>query len=203
MASAPSGPFVLPPLPYDREALAPAISGETIDFHYGKHHAGYVTKLNTLVADKPQASQSLEELIAAGPSPFFNCAAQTWNHTFYWEGLAAGAGGEASGPIADKINASFGSFANFRKRFTETAVNHFGSGWAWLVVKADGELDIVDTHDADCPLRTGLKPLLTCDLWEHAYYIDYKNARPQYVEAWWTLVNWAQVNKRFAESAKL
>jgi Fe-Mn family superoxide dismutase len=198
-----AGHFVLPPLPYAQDALVPAISAETVSFHYGKHHAGYVTKLNAVTAGTEQATQTLEHIVRHGHgTKAFNAAAQTWNHTFYWEGLGpvATSGGAPDGPLGEAIARDFGSFENFRKQFTEVAVNHFGSGWAWLVVGADGKLQITETHDADCPLRHNQKPILTCDLWEHAYYIDYRNARPQYVEAWWTIVNWTQANKVFAQA---
>jgi len=192
--------FVLPDLPYPRNALAPHISEETVNFHYGKHHAGYVTRLNSLVKDTPTANKSLEEIIKTeGSGPIFNCAAQTWNHTFYWNCLAANAGGEPHGPIKDAINKDFGSFENFKKEFNTVATGHFGSGWAWLVQDpADNKLKISQTHDAACPIRDGLKPILVNDIWEHAYYIDYRNDRAAYVNAFWNLVNWEFVNKNLS-----
>jgi len=196
--------FTLPELPWSKDALAPFISEETINFHYGKHHQGYVTKLNTLVKDTPKASSTLEDLIkteAAGP--IFNCAAQTWNHTFYWQSMGPNAGGEPTGPVKDAIVASFGDWASFRKQFSDAAAGHFGSGWAWLVLDpTDRKLKVVQTHDAACPIKDGKIPILTCDVWEHAYYIDYRNDRPKYVETWWNTVNWKFANQNIT-SAKI
>jgi len=187
--------FTLPELPYPKDALSPHISAETVDFHYGKHHQGYVTKLNTLVKDTPNASKSLEELVLHADGGVFNCAAQTWNHTFYWQSLGPKAGGEPHGPIADAIKHSFGDFAAFKKQFSDAAVGHFGSGWAWLVLGDDGKLKVVQSHDAGNPLRDKSgKPILTCDVWEHAYYVDYRNARDKYVASWWNLINWDFAN---------
>jgi Fe-Mn family superoxide dismutase len=184
-------PFELPPLPYEKNALAPAISAETLEFHYGKHHQRYVTVLNDLTKDTPHAAKSLEQLMKERPSAgIFNNAAQIWNHTFYWHSLSPKGGGKPTGKLADAINASFGSFEEFQKQFTQAATTHFGSGWAWLVKKADGKLAVAQSHDAECPLTSGETPLLTCDVWEHAYYIDYRNNRAGYVESWWKLVNW-------------
>lgn len=183
-------PFALPPLPYPKDALAPHISAETLDFHHGKHHAAYITRLNQLVeADAALAGKGLDDLVRSATGVVFNQAAQAWNHTFYWQSLRPHGGGEPTGAIAAAINKSFGSFAAFKEKFTAVAAGHFGSGWAWLV-QSGGRLEIVDTHDAGNPLTQGKKPILTCDVWEHAYYIDYRNARPKYVEAWWNLVNW-------------
>jgi len=191
--------IVLEPLPYNKQALAPHISEETLNFHYDKHHAGYVTKLNGLIKDGPLANASLLELVMKGEGGVFNCAAQTWNHTFYWKSMAQNAGGAPTGPIADKINADFGSFDTFKQQFSDVAAGHFGSGWAWLVLGSDNKLKVVGTHDAGNPLREGLgKPLLTCDVWEHAYYIDYRNARPDYIKAWWSVVNWNFANENLA-----
>ncbi|MCB0393763.1 MAG: superoxide dismutase [Fe] [Bdellovibrionales bacterium] len=188
--------FTLPPLPYSNDALAPHVSAETIEFHYGKHHKAYVDKLNTLVQGTEFANSSLEDIIKKAPKGgIFNNAAQIWNHTFYWEGLAPKAGGEPTGKALEAINKDFGSFAEFKTKFTETAINTFGSGWAWLVKNSNGKLELVSTSNADCPLRDGLKPILTCDVWEHAYYIDYRNARPKYLESFWSLVNWDFVSK--------
>jgi len=193
-------PFELPPLPYPDNALAPTLSEETIAFHYGKHHAGYVTKLNTLVANTPDAEKSLVELILTAKGGIFNCAAQTWNHTFYWHSLSPNGGGEPHGPIKEAIDAKWGNFANFKEKFSSLAVNHFGSGWAWLVKDKHGELDITQTHDANNPLTEEQTPILTIDVWEHAYYIDYRNNRAQYVEKWWNLVNWEFANHNLAKS---
>ncbi|MBM4358354.1 MAG: superoxide dismutase [Deltaproteobacteria bacterium] len=186
--------FKLPELPYAIDALAPHISKETLEFHHGKHHATYVNNLNGFVEkDASLAGKSLEDLIHASSGPLFNNAAQVWNHTFYWNSLSPNGGGEPTGAIAKAIDASFGSFANFKEQFSKTAVGHFASGWAWLVKDGD-KLAIIDTHDAGCPLTQGKKPILTCDVWEHAYYVDYRNARAKYVESFWNLVNWDFAN---------
>jgi Fe-Mn family superoxide dismutase len=189
--------FELPPLPWAEDALAPHISAETIQYHYGKHHQKYVDTLNDLVDGTDDAGKSLEELITSTKGKVFNNAAQTWNHTFYWNSMAPGGGGEPTGAAADAINSSFGSYAEFREKFATEASTHFASGWAWLV--DDGSsLSVVSTHDADNPLTHSQKPLLTCDVWEHAYYIDYRNARPQYVDTFLDhLVNWDWVNQQF------
>jgi len=173
----------LPPLPYAIDALAPTLSQETLEYHYGKHHQTYVTNLNNLIADTDHADASLEEIIlAADAGPLFNNAAQVWNHTFYWNSLTPSGGGEPSGAIADAIDASFGSYSQFRTDFAAAATTQFGSGWAWLVKSGDG-LEIVKTSNADLPLKHGKTALLTIDVWEHAYYIDYRNARPGYINA--------------------
>ena len=182
--------FTLPELPYGKEALAPRISAETIDYHYGKHHQTYVTNLNNLSAGTDWEHKSLEEIVRSAEGPVFNNAAQVWNHTFYWRGLSPKEGGSPSGAVADALTGAFGSFESFKEQLTKAAVGHFGSGWAWLVRGADGKLAVESTANAGCPLRDGKTPLLTCDVWEHAYYIDYRNARPRYVEAFWQLVNW-------------
>jgi Fe-Mn family superoxide dismutase len=182
--------FELPALPYAKDALAPDISVETLEFHHGKHHQTYVTNLNNLVPGTEFEGLSLEEIIKKSSGGIFNNAAQIWNHTFYWNSLAPNAGGEPTGALADAINSTFGSFAQFKEEFTKCAVTTFGSGWAWLVKNTDGSLSLVSTSNAGCPLTTGQTPLLTCDVWEHAYYIDYRNARPAYLEAFWALVNW-------------
>lgn len=182
--------FELPELPYAKNRLSPHISEETIDFHYGKHHQTYVTNLNNLVPGTEFEGLPLEEIIVKSSGPIFNNAAQIWNHTFYWNSLAPHGGGEPKGALADAINANFGSFAKFKEEFAKCAVTTFGSGWAWLVKNTDGSLALVSTSNAGCPLTTGQTPLLTCDVWEHAYYIDYRNARPAYLEAFWALVNW-------------
>ena len=183
--------FALPDLPYARNALAPHISEETLDYHYGKHHASYVDKLNAAIEGTDDADKSLEDIIKGASGGLFNNAAQVWNHTFYWNSLSPNGGGEPEGALADAINASFGSVDAFKEKFNESAAGNFGSGWTWLVQKADGSLDIVNTDDAETPVTdSNLTPLLTCDVWEHAYYIDYRNARPKYLEAFWNLVNW-------------
>ncbi|MHC4606983.1 MAG: superoxide dismutase [Planctomycetota bacterium] len=189
--------FALPELPFAMDALQPHISKETLEFHYGKHHKAYVDKLNAAVGDGKFAGMPLEDVVreSKGQPGVFNNAAQAWNHTFYWNGLKPGGGGEPGGAVADAIKKSFGSFADFKKKFSDSAGTLFGSGWTWLVKKGDGGLDIVQTSNADTPLAQGLTPLLTCDVWEHAYYIDYRNARPKYVEAFWSLVNWDFVEK--------
>ena len=180
----------LPPLPWAPDALAPHISKETIDFHYGKHHQTYVTKLNELIANTANAGKSLEEIVKSSQGPVFNNAAQVWNHTFYWNSLKPKGGGQPTGAIATAIKESFGEYATFRKEFSEAAISQFGSGWAWLV-KDGGKLKIVKTPNAETPLTTAAKPLLTCDVWEHAYYIDYRNLRPKWVETFLgSLVNW-------------
>ncbi len=184
----------LPPLPYDMDALAPHISRETLEFHYGKHHQTYVTNLNNLVKGTAHESQSLEEIVKGSSGGIFNNAAQIWNHTFYWNSLSPNGGGAASGAVGDAINAAYGSFDKFKEEFTKSAVTLFGSGWAWLVRKPDGSVGIVQTGNAATPLTGDDVPLLTCDVWEHAYYIDYRNARPKYLEAFWNLVNWDFAN---------
>lgn len=190
--------FSLPELPFPRDALSPHISAETIDYHYGKHHQTYVTNLNNLVKGTPNENKSLEELIKSSTGGVFNNAAQVWNHTFYWHCLRPNGGGEPSGKVLTAINAAFGNFQAFKEQFTQTALTTFGSGWAWLVQKPDGSVALVSTSNAGCPLTTGDRPLLTCDVWEHAYYVDYRNARAKYVEAFWNLVNWEFVAANMA-----
>ena len=180
----------LPPLPFERTALEPHISGETIDYHYGKHHKAYVDNLNKMIAGTEFESMPLEDIIRKSQGAMFNNAAQVWNHTFYWNCLKPNAGGEPSGKLADAIGKAFGSFDKFKEQFSDLAVKTFGSGWAWLVQRADGGLALVSTQNAVTPLTSDDLPLMTCDVWEHAYYIDYRNARPKYVEAFWSLVNW-------------
>jgi len=190
--------FTLPELPYAMDALTPHLSKETLEFHYGKHHQAYVNNLNKLTEGKPEAGKSLEELVKTSKGAIFNNAAQIWNHTFYWNCLKPQAGGAPTGAIANAINDSFGSFEEFKTLFTNLAVGLFGSGWAWLVKDADGALGVEALSNAGNPLTEGQKPLLTCDVWEHAYYIDYRNARAKYVESFWNLVNWDFVNKQLA-----
>jgi Fe-Mn family superoxide dismutase len=184
----------LPELPYALDALAPHISKETLEFHYGKHHQTYVTNLNNLIKGTEFENMSLEEIVKKSSGGIFNNAAQVWNHTFYWHSLSPKGGGEPKGAVLEAINKKWGSFAKFKEEFTKTAVGTFGSGWAWLVKKGDG-LDLVSTSNAATPLTGADKPLLTCDVWEHAYYIDYRNARPKYLEAFWGLANWDFVAK--------
>ncbi len=189
---------VLPELPYARDALAPHISSETIDYHYGKHHQTYVTNLNNLVKGTPNEDKTLEEIIKTSSGGLFNNSAQVWNHTFYWNCLKPNGGGEPNGKLGEAIVKSFGSFAAFKEQFTQTAITTFGSGWAWLVQKPDGALALVSTSNAACPLTGPDRALLTCDVWEHAYYVDYRNARAKYVEAFWALVNWDFVQGNMA-----
>ncbi|CQJ46635.1 superoxide dismutase [Fe] [Yersinia rohdei] len=190
--------FELPALPYAQNALEPHISAETLEYHYGKHHNTYVVNLNNLIKDTEFAGKTLEEIIKTSSGGIFNNAAQVWNHTFYWHCLSPNGGGEPTGKVAEAINKSFGSFAEFKAQFTDAAVKNFGAGWTWLVKKADGTLAIVSTSNAATPLTTQDKPLLTVDVWEHAYYIDYRNARPKYLENFWALVNWSFVEKNLA-----
>jgi superoxide dismutase, Fe-Mn family len=187
----------LPELPYAKDALAPHISAETLEFHYGKHHAAYVANLNKLIPGTEFENLALEDIVRRSTGGVFNNAAQIWNHTFYWHCLAPHAGGEPTGALAQAITLAFGSFAAFKEKFTAAAVGTFGSGWAWLVRNPDGSLGIESTSNAANPMTSGKKPLLTCDVWEHAYYIDYRNARPKYVEAFWNLVNWKFVADNF------
>ncbi|HMM70616.1 MAG TPA: superoxide dismutase [Fe] [Rhodocyclaceae bacterium] len=189
----------LPQLPYALDALAPHISKETLEFHYGKHHQAYVTNLNNLIKGTEFESLTLEEIVKKAPAGgVFNNAAQVWNHTFYWNSLSPNGGGAATGALGEAIAKKWGSFEAFKDAFSKSAVGNFGSGWTWLVKKGDGSVDIVNTSNAATPLTSGDKPLLTCDVWEHAYYIDYRNARPKYVEAFWSLVNWAFAAGNFA-----
>jgi Fe-Mn family superoxide dismutase len=181
----------LPNLPYAHDELTPHISKETIEFHYNKHHQTYVTNLNNLIVETEYENLPLEEIIKKSQGGVFNNAAQIWNHTFYWNSLSPNGGGQPENKLLEIIKDSFGSFESFKEKFSKTAITTFGSGWAWLVKKQDGKLDIISTSNAETPLTiSGVKPLLTCDVWEHAYYIDYRNARPQYLNAFWSLVNW-------------
>ncbi|MFC3120580.1 Fe-Mn family superoxide dismutase [Agaribacter flavus] len=191
--------FELPALPYEKNALEPHISAETLEFHHGKHHATYVTKLNGLIEGTELADKSLEEIVKTSDGGVFNNAAQIWNHTFYWNSLSPNGGGEPTGDVADAINAKWGSFAEFKAAFNDKAVNNFGSSWTWLVKTADGSLDIVNTSNAGTPItEEGVVPLITVDLWEHAYYIDYRNVRPNYLEGFWSLVNWDFAAENFS-----
>ena len=185
----------LPPLPYPVHALEPHLSSETLEYHHDKHHRTYVDKLNQLVTGSPFETASLEEIVRKASGGIFNNGAQAWNHGFYWQCLSPDGGGSPSGAVAKIIERSFGGFEQFRDKFSEAAVSLFGSGWTWLARSADGSLEIVNCADADNPLRSGKTPLLACDVWEHAYYIDYRNARMDYVEAFWNVVNWDFVNR--------
>lgn len=187
----------LPQLPYAIDGLAPHISKETLEYHYGKHHQTYVTNLNNLVKDGEFANSSLEEIVKKSSGGIFNNAAQVWNHSFYWNCLSPNGGGEPTGAIKTAIDKKFGSFEEFKKQFTATCVVTFGSGWGWLVKTPAGELELVSTSNAATPLTSNNTALLTCDVWEHAYYIDYRNSRPNYMEAFWKLVNWDFVNQNF------
>jgi len=180
----------LPALPYAIDALAPHISQETLEFHHGKHHATYVAKLNAAIPGTEFEGKSLEDIIKTASGPIFNNAAQIWNHTFYWNCLSPNGGGEPTGALAEAINSTFGSFAEFQTAFNDKAVNNFGSSWTWLVKNNDGSLEIVNTSNAGTPMTEGQTAILTVDLWEHAYYIDFRNARPAYLGAFWKLVNW-------------
>ena len=180
----------LPALPWARDALAPHISAETIDYHYGKHHQAYVTNLNNQIKSTEFENFALEDIIRKSSGGMFNNAAQVWNHTFYWNCLKPNGGGEPRGRLADAITKAFGGFAQFKEEFTKTSVGTFGSGWGWLVQRPDGGLALASTSNAGTPITGSDRPLLTCDVWEHAYYIDYRNARPKYLEAFWNLVNW-------------
>lgn len=188
----------LPPLPYPMNALEPHISRETLEFHYGKHHQAYVTNLNNQIKDSEFAQATLEEIVKKSSGGVFNNAAQVWNHTFFWQCLKPNGGGEPSGKLAEGIQAKWGSFERFKEAFTQSALANFGSGWTWLVKKPDGTLEIVNTSNAGTPLTGSDKPLLTCDVWEHAYYIDYRNARARFLAAFWQLVNWDFVAKNAA-----
>jgi Fe-Mn family superoxide dismutase len=200
--AAAAGPFSLPELPYDRAALAPAISAETLDYHWGRHHRTYVENLNKLVAGKPEAGTKLEEIVMAAEGALFNNAAQVWNHTFYWNSLKPKGGGEPAGELAEAIKRDFGSFEKFRDEFAKAAVGQFGSGWAWLVLEG-GKLKITQTANADLPMKHGQAALLCIDVWEHAYYVDYRNARAKYVAAVLDgLVNWDFAAANYARAAK-
>ncbi len=186
----------LPPLPFAKDALQPHISAETLEYHHGKHHAAYVKKLNDLIKGTEFENRPLEEIVKHASGGIFNNGAQVWNHTFYWNCLSPEGGGEPGGAVAEAIGKTFGSFADFKQKFTEAAGGLFGSGWVWLVRGSGDKLEIRSLSNAGNPLTDGLQPLLTCDVWEHAYYIDRRNARPKYVEAYWNLVNWDFVAKQ-------
>ncbi|VAW85279.1 Superoxide dismutase [Fe] [hydrothermal vent metagenome] len=187
----------LPELPYAMTALEPHISSETLEYHYGKHHQAYVTNLNNLIKGTEFESQSLETIIKTSKGGIFNNAAQIWNHTFYWNCLSPKGGGAPTGELLDAINNAFGSFDEFKTQFSQASITTFGSGWGWLVKNGDGALALASTSNAATPMTNGQTALLTCDVWEHAYYIDYRNARPKYVEAFWNLVNWDFVAQNY------
>ena len=187
----------LPPLPFDKNALAPHMSEETLEYHYGKHHQTYVTNLNKLIPGTEFENLPLEEIVKKSSGGIFNNSAQVWNHTFFWNSLSPKGGGAPTGALADAINAKYGSYDKFKKEFAKVATGTFGSGWTWLVKKTDGTVDIVSTSNAATPLTTDAKPLVTIDVWEHAYYIDYRNARPKFIEAYWNIVNWDFAAKNF------
>ena len=188
----------LPALPYAKEALQPHISAETLEYHHGKHHQTYVTNLNNMIKGTEYENMSLEEIIQKSTGGVFNNSAQVWNHTFFWNCMTPNGGGAPTGKVADAINAKWGSFDKFREEFNKSALGNFGSGWTWLVQKTDGSVDIVNTSNAGTPLTTSDKPLLTADVWEHAYYIDYRNARAKFLDAFWNVVNWQFVNQNMA-----
>ncbi|MCW5588596.1 MAG: superoxide dismutase [Fe] [Legionellales bacterium] len=191
--------FELPPLPYPMNALEPHLSKETLEYHYGKHHQAYVNNLNNLIPSTNYEGLTLEEIIMKSTGGVFNNAAQIWNHTFFWHCLTPEGKGKPSGALLEAINKTFGSFEKFQESFNKTAIGTFGSGWAWLVKNKQGSLELISTSNAGTPMTEHKKALLTCDVWEHAYYIDYRNARPKYVETFWKLVNWDFVEKNFAE----
>lgn len=192
--------FTLPELPYAKDALVPHLSVETLEFHHGKHHNAYVTNLNNLVPGTEFEGKSLEDIIKTSSGGIFNNAAQIWNHTFYWHSLKPNGGGAPTGKVGEAINKTWGSFDKFKEEFNKMAVGNFGSSWTWLVKKADGSLAIVNTSNAGTPItEKGVTPLITVDLWEHAYYIDYRNLRPKYLEGFWALVNWDFANANFAK----
>ena len=188
----------LPALPYAKEALQPHISAETLEYHHGKHHQTYVTNLNNMIKGTEYENMSLEEIIQKSQGGVFNNSAQVWNHTFFWNCMTPNGGGAPTGKVADAINAKWGSFDKFKEEFNKSALGNFGSGWTWLVQKTDGSVDIVNTSNAGTPLTTSDKPLLTADVWEHAYYIDYRNARAKFLDAFWNVVHWDFVNQNMA-----
>ncbi|RAW08807.1 superoxide dismutase [Fe] [Halomonas elongata] len=190
--------FELPALPYEKNALEPQLSAETLEYHYGKHHQAYVTRLNQMIEGTADADKSLEEIIASSSGPLFNQAAQVWNHTFYWHCLSPKGGGAPGGALGKAIEAGYGSFERFKEAFNDKAMDNFGSGWTWLVKTDDGGVEIINSDDADCPIAQGRTPLLTVDVWEHAYYIDYRNARRKYLENIWKVLNWEFVAQNFA-----
>lgn len=189
--------FELPPLPYSMDALAPHFSEETLQYHYGKHHKAYVDNLNKLIAGTEMEQKSLEDIIKHSTGTIFNNAAQIWNHTFFWHSISPNGGKTPSGEMLEIIENSFGSYDKFKELFAQKAISQFGSGWAWLIKNANNKLEIISTSNADTPVREGQIPLITCDVWEHAYYIDYRNQRPVYVEHFFELINWDFALKNF------
>ncbi len=187
--------FTLPELPYSKEALAPHMSQETLEYHHGKHHNAYVNNLNNLIKGTKYENMTLEEIILSSEGPVFNNSAQIWNHTFFWNSLSPKGGGVATGKALEEITKEWGSFEKFKEEFTKSAVANFGAGWTWLVKNKDGKLAIVNTSNAQTPITTGAIPLLTVDVWEHAYYIDYRNERPKFINGFWALANWDFVNE--------
>ncbi len=194
--------FQQPPLPFAMNTMKPFLSEEQLTYHYGMHHAAYFKNLNGLVEGKPEADMSLREVVVQATGPVFNNAAQAWNHSFYWDCLSPKGGGEPKGDLAAALQRDFGSFGAFQKAMSEAAVKLFGSGWAWLTAGKDGKLSIVPLGNADTPLKHGHEPVLTIDVWEHAYYIDYRNERAKYVEAFWNAVNWDFAGKCYAAAVK-
>ncbi|NLJ07772.1 MAG: superoxide dismutase [Sphingobacteriales bacterium] len=188
--------IILPELPFEKNALEPVISSKTIEFHYGKHHQAYVTNLNNLIKGTDFENMMLDDIVCKSTGAIFNNAAQVWNHTFYWESFSPDSESIPQGLILEKIILNFGSFDEFRQKFSNACISLFGSGWVWLVQKTDGTLDILQESNAGTPLTKGFTPLLTCDVWEHAYYLDYQNRRADYVSAFWRIVNWDKVNSR-------
>jgi Fe-Mn family superoxide dismutase len=191
--------FELPPLPYSTDALKPTMSPETFEYHYGKHHKAYVDNLNKLVPGTEFEKMSLEQIIMKATGPIFNNAAQVWNHTFFWNSMSPKGGGEPSGALADAIKKDFGSFQTFKEKFNEVGTKQFGSGWAWLVKNKTGKLECVSTSNAANPMTEGHTPIMTCDVWEHAYYIDYRNRRPDFLNAFWNVTNWGFAMENFAK----
>jgi Fe-Mn family superoxide dismutase len=189
--------FKLPQLPFGLDELSPMISRKTLEFHHGKHHQAYVNNLNNLIKGTKFENSDLETIVKESDGGIFNNGAQVWNHTFYFEAFAKNPKEEPTGELAKSIERDFGSFDSFKDTFSKTAATLFGSGWAWLVKDAYGNLEIIQESNAGTPLRNGYKPLLTCDVWEHAYYLDYQNRRPDYIEAFWNLVDWTVVENRF------
>ncbi|MDT8386532.1 MAG: superoxide dismutase [Thiogranum sp.] len=192
----------LPPLPYELDALEPEISRETLEYHYGKHHATYVNKLNKLIENSEYSDMPLVDIVRTADGAIFNNAAQVWNHTFYWSCLSPEGGGAPEHEVAQAIERDFSSFEAFREKFDEAATGQFGSGWVWLVRQSNGQLEVFSTGNADTPIRNGATPLLTCDVWEHAYYLDYRNSRPDYLKAFWKRVNWEFVNQQFLTASE-
>ena len=191
--------YELPKLPFKLNALEPYISKKTLEFHYGKHHQAYVNNLNKLTRGTKFENKTLKDIIKEAEGGIYNNGAQVWNHTFYFESFSSEGGGEPAGELMEAINKSFGSFSEFKEKFTNAAATLFGSGWVWLIKDNNGKLDVIQESNAGNPIRNGLKPILTCDVWEHAYYLDYQNKRPDYIEAFWNLINWDIIGKRYIE----